>query len=520
MAEPNVDFRMSGDEKLLVRALTRSEKEVDKLKRKLGEVGRAGKQAGGAISKGFSTNPLKSFATALMGTGGVYMALRAITAELKQVFELQEKAATAQITLSGARSTLLRNLPMATRAEKAEMITSAGVIARETLVPEKYITIALAEAVSASMGKLEASKRAVRRAAMMYPDQPEAIRGMAGAYLDLSKVTGTIVASVNQGLMNYIAGMSRVVNPQQQLMNIPKAMIGQVLQGSTVAGAAALFSTLTTQIADPTGRITGTAAINLARQLREYKEGEKAFVKVRPSRRLTGETTGERLAELWADPKKAQTFMEIASFETKAIGAIRQLVLDPTSAIVQEYKAGVKALPDEAALTKLADDMIAGLYIDPLAGIAKLKRSFDSATDEILTTDIISATGEVSRKGLIGVLKATGQGAMAERMVRARYELATDLGKTGAIDVAQNILTERAKYLERPYDIKWGHYGEGAGYDVSREVPRAPTERETEMAEMLHRQVEVLEGIQDILARQELTTAKPTTLAHPDQEPP
>jgi len=87
MAGPNVDFRITGDEKLLQRALARSEREVDKLKGKLRGVGAAGKTTGGELNHTFgpSFKQLMGLAAGAGGVGLVITALRSVVGLAQEV---------------------------------------------------------------------------------------------------------------------------------------------------------------------------------------------------------------------------------------------------------------------------------------------------------------------------------------------------------------------------------------------------------------------------------------------------
>ena len=394
--------------------------------------------------------------TGALGVTGVLGAMQKVTEEIRTQIRLQEQQSQRQITLNQARQDLLRNLAGVSQGDRRAALETTAGIAAETGVAQKFIFQAAASAVSASGGAVDPALAAVRQSARFLADRPEAIAGFAGSLLDLSKVTGTTDALVNQGLLTQVGALSRVVDPQAQAQNIPRSLIGQQAFGSTGQGAAALFAALTTGSGDIRGATSGPAALALAEQLRRFgtiedldefatdrqrQEKEEERRLKAPLQGLT--TTQQRIAALQADPDLAQAFLGQASFEKVALGPIEQLLLNTSSQVAQEFAKNLRAIPGNAELAALARQSIAGRRDDPLEGVATIARGFDTFLEEA----DISATGAGRTGAIRSQLEATFQRLnlpATERFARrARFEtfvgpLGVDPATAGA-DVLQTL---------------------------------------------------------------------------------
>lgn len=391
--------------------MAKLEGKVVSLEGKLRGMGREGQKAGdktakaGKVASGsFDLDRVRRFSTALLGIGsvaaGVALAWRLVQAEIKTTINLQKQAGQKQVTLNSARLDVARNMAGASEAEVAKVLAAGGSIATDEKIEERYIQAAIASAISASGGNVPSALAAVRQSAKFLPDKPAEIAGFAGSLLDLAKVTGTDDAKVNQGLLSMVGAMSRVVNPRQQAMNIPRSLIGQMAFGAEAPTAAALFAALTTGSGDFMGATTGTASIALAEQLEAFlpaagktaqskgglgeldrieladlapraqrardraAAGKTLGTKARADWRrhdalkvkeasLTMEaaipagmgTLGDRIGYLQANPEMAGQFLKSASFEKVAKGPIIQLLTEATSDVAKQFATNLKQIP-------------------------------------------------------------------------------------------------------------------------------------------------------------------------------
>ncbi len=260
----------------------------------------AGKQGDKAFGKEALTR-LKGFATGLLGIGtaaaATLAAFKLVTAETANIKDLQESAASSQVTVSGARQELIRNLGGFSASEIRRVIRGGESISAATGVSQVPIFRGLAQGVSASGGDINLALAAAGQAARFLADSPEDIAQFQGALIDLSKVTGSKVPRVNLGFQQLIGQFSRVVDPKFQARQIPRALIGTQAFGGTAVGAGSLFAALSVGGADITGAPSATGTISLAKQLSEFL----------PERRTAEREAkdAKQLADLLAAGKKA-----------------------------------------------------------------------------------------------------------------------------------------------------------------------------------------------------------------------
>jgi hypothetical protein len=455
---PPVTLTMTGEDKRVMTMFARQEAKIEDLKRKLTGVSKASKgvedQHGRTAKKGeqaFSTSGPARYVKMLMGAGGVLAAQRLITAELRHQAELQGKMAEEQITLSGARSSLIRNLQGIDQATILATLKQTREISRGTNVAEQYITSAMASAVSASGQNIPASLAAVEQAGKYLRDRPTEIADFAGSLLDIAVATKTIDARVNQGYIAAIGSMSRITSPRQQALTVPPAVVGQMGWGSTGTGAGALFAAITTGAKDPLGRKSKTASIAVAEQLYAMAFGMGAFAPpeagkpdplsgLRPPRT----TTHERVLALQQDKEMFKAFFERATFEREMKAPIRQLLGDVTSETAQAYAANRLKIPANEQLGRIADQVIANLGIDPLDPTARTSRLLKTRGSELLTARPELGARGVVRKELHKVLDTTGRGWTRGQFGDWEFDLRTGLGGQSAREAASAMLRQRA----------------------------------------------------------------------------
>jgi hypothetical protein len=430
---------MSGDEARLFRSMSRVVEQERKMSAGLGKVKRQADKAKAGMLGAFNVTKLASYAGVM---GGVLATMRLITAEARHQAEIQRQAASAQMSVAQSRQALIRNLVGTPRDETQKILQRARQMSAQTAVPERFVNQALASAVSAGGGDVDAAFSAVRAAAQFMPLEPESLGGFAGSLLDLSGVTGSKNARTNLGLLLAVGGLSRVTDPQAQAMNIPRSLIGQTSLGATTREAAALFSALTVGAGDITGARSGTAAIGLVEQLRHFqprgRDAREAFA---------GMTAGERIQYLQANPAEAQRFLDSATFEKIAQGPIEGLFLDMQSKTAQKFAENLKAIPENAQLANLAATAIDAQLADPLAQSSKLQQTFGQTIDMMQTANQAQGIAGATRQGVIDVLKASGASHLATRFAGAHFELSTMMGRSGMLDQAIRTIGDRRRQM-------------------------------------------------------------------------
>jgi len=137
MAGPNVDFRISGDEKLFKRALQRSEKEVDKLKGKLKEAGKAGKDSSKQIDEGFGR--LKSTIAIVSGAAGVGMLVASFRGLARLAGEVHQEIKGVMTEIKASENVLKNLWQVSETREAYKQATGAQklIMAREGMTRQE-----------------------------------------------------------------------------------------------------------------------------------------------------------------------------------------------------------------------------------------------------------------------------------------------------------------------------------------------------------------------------------------------
>ena len=149
MAGPNVDFRITGDDKLLKRALERSEREVDKLKGKLRETGRTSKAA-------FDTG-ISSMARYAMGMVSLGSAVSA-TNRAWQVWLQNIREASSEVR--EASHDIIAFAALQEGGTKAARVREAGALAVQYGVTDRGVAYDVVQALQSALGSWEKGMKA------------------------------------------------------------------------------------------------------------------------------------------------------------------------------------------------------------------------------------------------------------------------------------------------------------------------------------------------------------------------
>jgi hypothetical protein len=324
VAKSKVTIEIDADEAKAGREFAKMEKRLARAEAKLKKMGRAGKQAGKDIESAgkrmkdaFGAKALsdtKNLAIGIVGVGtavaGVRTVVRLMMTEIQHNLEQQRKARQSILSLAAAEDELMKNLG-GSAAERTAMIATAAAIAKETSQPQKTITLALADAISA-LGDKDTAIKAVRLSARYQRSKPELIADFAGTIGDVSIASrglsgGKLDPLLALGVISQTSRKSRVTSQRFLGEHVPKALIGAVAQGATVAGASALFSTVTTETGGKKGAETKTAEIRFTGQLAKF--GMKPLTQQVPLspalQKWAGMEFGEQMAFLRANPELA-----------------------------------------------------------------------------------------------------------------------------------------------------------------------------------------------------------------------
>ena len=377
MADGKIVNHWVSDDKDMMRSIERMNRQITKLQDKLRQAGAASMKSSQESAKGLSKHgaAVDGVVTKIAGMAAGYLSihgvLRGITAELEKQKRIETGAATTQISLSNARSAMLRNLGAVDDKIKREAFGRIGEMAKKSRVPEATLTAATSSALSA-FGSLprEAAYQAVGAAAQFLPDAPGQVELVSGSLLDLTKVTKSQKAMANLGYLASVGKASRVVTTELQSANVVPGLIGMSSFGATPKGAGALTAALTTGSGDFTGAVAGTGGINFAQQL------EAAFPELA--------TMTDRIHYLQKNPAAAKAIYDKGSFRARTKGPIRELITDPQGMVAGTFEQAYRDIKvPGAGAAGVAQNIIAGYRVDPLNPVAGVSRAGKTALGEL-----------------------------------------------------------------------------------------------------------------------------------------
>jgi len=296
-------------------ALQKTRDSAQQTGEKLDQAGKSGIAAFGPQA----LSMVKTLAGALGVGAGLAGAVSLVRKEFEAVIAAQDRAKQATLTTAQAEINALRNLGAATPEERDAFLSDVRKVSAETGVSEKDLFLRSSEAMSAK-GNLPASAvmEAVKQSAVIAPDSADEGKALAGAALDIGKITGATPKEVI-GFMLRIGEQAHVTSTGKIAENLAPAMNAAIAAGASPQVGGAAWAALTQGINDTEGRIASTASIGLATQLRDLlpAEGEKyseaEFQRDREAlaaRRKTDETRLRRAAV--EDPEYKKRLRELA----------------------------------------------------------------------------------------------------------------------------------------------------------------------------------------------------------------
>jgi hypothetical protein len=421
--------------------LDRSEQEARQFAGGIDQASRsAAKMQGGlegvekSSGKVFGAASIASLGSWAAGFVTAATAARTITSEMQKQQELIDKRTAAQLSVGEARNILLRTLTGSSDAEIKQAMAASQAIAQETGVSENRIAPAFADAISAIGGDVGAAENATRVAARWMAGSPDQIKDYAGTLLDVGKATKTSDAVTNMGLYNLLGQISRVNEPTMMQQTIPASLVGQASFGSTYDESGALFAAISNATSDRHGRFSATASIRLAQQLDKYTRGlgvgDLSFTQQVGLMHLSPE-----LAQNFFKDKKAGGFG--ASFEAKPLGAVRDLLLDPSSNASQQYFGALKRIPDLKGLRRLGTEDLGKLVkYNPLEPVAQRSRALSSGLEQLQTD--VSMTGYLSTEERQKVQEMLMSSGILSTSAKAR-ELSASVTGLGRVSAASAV---------------------------------------------------------------------------------
>ncbi len=332
----------------------------------LARMNAAVRTVGEAQQQSFGPASLANLQSYVMGLVSIQTVISVIRGEMEAIKREAEKTNQSQLTAFDARSVLKRNIASLGIEKARGLEKQADSLSGEIGIEQWHVDNALASAISTSDNENQALNR-VRLASKYLPDSPEAFGIFAGSLGDLAAATRDNNDMRNLGFMLTVGAQSRVTDDQKLAEQLPKAISGAVTYGATPEEAGALFDAISTKTADTEGRTTGTAVLQLTEQMRD---------------KVKGGSFRERLGMLRADPELAKEFIEKASFEVKAKGAIEELILNKDSLISRSYESLLGSFGTPESQIKTAEDLLSYLGEGRIAKTAGVERVIGARTNQ------------------------------------------------------------------------------------------------------------------------------------------
>ena len=463
-----VEMKITADNAQALQAFERLVAKGVEVGQKLEQAGKKGKvgfdESGDALVSG-----IKKGIGMILGAGGLLSAVTLVRDEFEKIKQLQSTAAATQITANAAFEQLRRNMIASTKSEIDEMETSLKRIAKNQNLPLSTIVLAGAEAISSGSGDPRQAVKSVETAARHLPDQPETIGMMSGALMDISGAMGIPAGEQTYGYLGYLTSGSRMTDPQQQALRIPKALTAFKSAGLDPREAGALFAGLTRATTDPFGRTATTAGKSIVERMKGTFEGGRLAElqeKFDPYKLDFGLSKNQfkemkQLEMLKKAPKdfmgrlrfiqehpelsEAGSIFDPSSFGEGITGSVREL-FDPEGSVAKRVEDAYQNIPDQSQFGPSASRGLELSSEAPYAKEARLDRAFKSAAEQQqLRTQ---ASGGIVREGIGNLLKGMPGLAIGDKLLKLQFEMQSRGGTRDLLESTQGVLQMEIARLE------------------------------------------------------------------------
>ncbi len=490
--------------------ITALEKKVEKLGNKLDIASKKGRKGAQGLRGDFNkvAKTAGRVALAIGGiAGGIGLAVKGVQLLKREFTDLlarQNKALQSVLTFDQALIQAARNSIGIFTFEEVRQRSIK--LAQETGVTKVKAAGAIGAAVTSTgvtnkkeadlaISAARASLRFAPNAATETQESLAAVAASTAKRLDVSTEAAI-------GFMLRVSTQANVAKLEPQVTNIAPVILNLAAVGFNPTEAGALISTLTQQIGDFSGEISGTAAINLGVGLaKQVRARPKKFpgLEVNEAGKIVdqaGKSAAGRALDILRDDRELkEVFFEggildgIRTSKTalgkgKAKTPIRGILTKGTKAQLQ-FEGSKKAIGgfDEGQGT--FDKFVnARKEATP---VTEVNRTFKSLAEGLRTADKAGAIASAVREGLEDVLSSSNLGKTSRDIAQLKFEVATDAGRLNPLKAAVGALQDRREKLQKERDSS----GPGTKGGFFKVVPRTfaekifvgartPEERETE----------------------------------------
>jgi hypothetical protein len=399
MSDDQIKWVVTADDKDVIAAFKRMQKELEGVKKKqqesneetkkaeklAKEQAKAQQQAQAAQQKGFDQG-IASLAKMAFGWVSVQTAIQVASAEYQAYIDLTKKASDATISTANSQIVFFRNLGNVTGEQAKKITETIKAIASANKTTEGKI-YEVASIARSSQGNLTDDQMFanVGMATRLAPESTQEAMSIAGGLNAASRLTGSADPEVNAGLLLGIGEQTRIESMAQIAKTLLPGAAGikATLPGTSTAEAVAGLSTLTTISEDETGAVSRTAMQQLAGQLRKIRKGTDL---------------GDEITTLQNDPKARASFLKKASFEEKAKPFIEKLLTGGTDA-ANLYQQNLSKVPTGDGAVNVARQFFENVGAQPYQQVRQLDQSMAANTNAaLLSKQGLAAEGTIRQR--------------------------------------------------------------------------------------------------------------------------
>lgn len=326
-------------------------------------------------------------------------AVELLREEYDRLIERQQKSLGATTTLAAAQVAAVKNLGQ-DELSAPQLLKRIRSASRRIGVDETELTRAASDALSARGDNTAATAvDSVIAAAEVSPFDAETRRALSGAALDLSKNNKRGLRG-SLGFLQSLATVSRVTKDRNLAENATPAIAGVQQFGGSEEFAGALFGAISSGAVDVTGRQTGTAMIQLAKQISEFAPGQNLEGGFRTLQTLPG--------------AREDFFGKVtdggfgASFDATVLPVVKAL-LTPGTAVNQQFQGALGKLSGVSGID-VFNQNAAAISSIPSVQTSRLQQGLQNAVNQVALSDQSGARSAAIREGLTELRAAIGQG--------------------------------------------------------------------------------------------------------------
>jgi hypothetical protein len=313
----------------------------------------------------------------------------------------------------------------------------------------------------------------------------------AGSALDFKKSKTDATPEQTLGFLKRIASSARVKDQSLVATNMVPAIKGVEKYGGTLEEAAGLQSALTHIGTDITGAASGTAGVQLAKQLKEFFAKRKDLT-----------STDQRIKAIQADPRLFKKFFDGgqngrekwagASFEAKYDEGIRQMLSsDPASLPRKQYESSLASIGTMQQAEQDYRDYTGALEGSSAVQSERQTSSFDVAAEAILLSNKSSGSAARNREGIDKLLSAAGTPKIMRDLATTTFDAKVALGGVTPEQAGLDAIKTAQQQHEEQFRSKTS-YSYGSGYGGSVQTIVSPGNQKTAADEETSKQLAAL----------------------------